>query len=448
MPGKKRHKIVSNSQIMAFGFLMVILSGAVLLMMPIASKTGTFTNFLDCLFTSVSATCVTGLVVVDTFAHWTLFGQIVILLMIQIGGLGIITISAMLYLFFRQRIGLNMRNLIQESTFSLQLGGVVKSLKKIIRRALIFEGIGAVLLSTQFIPKLGIARGIWYGVFHSVSAFCNAGFDLMGRYEEYSSLTMFVDNPVVNFTIMGLILTGGLGFIVWEEIAHKKFNFRKYSLHSKLVLILTVVFVLGGTFLFLLFENDNLFAGMPPGQKFMAAMFASVTPRTAGFNTTDLGAMTDGSVFLTYVFMFIGGNSGSTAGGIKITTAAVIFAYIFASLRSVPGVHIMKRRISQENINTASMVLGLNIGLIVSALLVISAFQSLPIGDLLFEVFSGMGTVGLSTGITRSLVPVSKIVLMILMFSGRIGTVTFALSFKGRRKNEVINYPEERINVG
>ena len=427
---------------------MVILSGAVLLMLPIASKTGTSTNFLDCLFTSVSATCVTGLVVVDTFAHWTLFGQIVILLMIQIGGLGIITISAMLYLFFRQRIGLNMRNLIQESTFSLQLGGVVKSLKKIIRRALIFEGIGAVLLSTQFIPKLGIARGIWYGVFHSISAFCNAGFDLMGRYEEYSSLTMFVDNPVVNFTIMGLILTGGLGFIVWEEIAHKKFNFRKYSLHSKLVLILTVVFVLGGTCLFLLFENDNLFAGMPPGQKFMAAMFASVTPRTAGFNTTDLGAMTDGSIFLTCVFMFIGGNSGSTAGGIKITTAAVIFAYIFASLRSAPGVHIMKRRISQENINTASIVLGLNIGLIVSALLVISAFQSLPIGDLLLEVFSGMGTVGLSTGITRSLVPVSKIVLMILMFSGRIGTVTFALSFRGRRKNEVINYPEERINVG
>ena len=433
---------------MAFGFLMVILSGAVLLMMPIASKTGTSTNFLDCLFTSVSATCVTGLVVVDTFAHWTLFGQIVILLMIQIGGLGIITISAMLYLFFRQRIGLNMRNLIQESTFSLQLGGVVKSLKKIIRRALIFEGIGAVLLSTQFIPKLGIARGIWYGVFHSISAFCNAGFDLMGRYEEYSSLTMFVDNPVVNFTIMGLIMTGGLGFIVWEEIAHKKFNFRKYSLHSKLVLILTVVFVLGGTVLFLLFENDNLFAGMPPGQKFMAAMFASVTPRTAGFNTTDLGAMTDGSVFLTCVFMFIGGNSGSTAGGIKITTAAVIFAYIFSSLRSAPGVHIMKRRISQENINTASMVLGLNIGLIVLAMLVISAFQSLPIGDLLLEVFSGMGTVGLSTGITRSLVPVSKIVLMILMFSGRIGTVTFALSFRGRRKNEVINYPEERINVG
>ena len=448
MPGKKRHKIVSNSQIMAFGFLMVILSGAVLLMMPIASKTGTSTNFLDCLFTSVSATCVTGLVVVDTFAHWTLFGQIVILLMIQIGGLGIITISAMLYLFFRQRIGLNMRNLIQESTFSLQLGGVVKSLKKIIRRALIFEGIGAVLLSTQFIPKLGIARGIWYGVFHSISAFCNAGFDLMGRYEEYSSLTMFVDNPVVNFTIMGLIMTGGLGFIVWEEIAHKKFNFRKYSLHSKLVLILTVVFVLGGTVLFLLFENDNLFAGMPPGQKFMAAMFASVTPRTAGFNTTDLGAMTDGSVFLTCVFMFIGGNSGSTAGGIKITTAAVIFAYIFSSLRSASGVHIMKRRISQENINTASMVLGLNIGLIVLAMLVISAFQSLPIGDLLLEVFSGMGTVGLSTGITRSLVPVSKIVLMILMFSGRIGTVTFALSFRGRRKNEVINYPEERINVG
>ena len=448
MPKKKKQKIVSNSQIMAFGFLLVILVGTLLLMLPIASKSGTSTNFLDCLFTSVSATCVTGLVVVDTFSHWTIFGQIVILLMIQIGGLGIITISAMLYIFFNHRIGLNMRHLIQESTFSLGLGGIVKSLKKIIRRALIFEGIGAILLSTQFIPKLGLIEGIWYGIFHSVSAFCNAGFDLMGRYEQYSSLTMFVDNPVVNFTIMGLILTGGLGFIVWEEIAQKKWKFKKYSLHAKLVLILTVVFVFGGAALFLLFENNNLFAGMNPWQKFMASMFASVTPRTAGFNTTDLASMTDGSVFLTCLFMFIGGNPGSTAGGIKITTVAVIFAYIFASLTNAQCVHLMKRRISQENINTASMVLGLNIGLIVLALLTISAFQAFPIGDLLLEVFSGMGTVGLSTGITRSLLPISKVVLMILMFSGRIGTVTFALSFRGRKKKEVINYPEERINVG
>lgn len=447
MKSKKKH-IVSNAQTMALGFLIVILAGTFLLMLPISSKEGIVTNFLDCMFTSVSATCVTGLVVVDTYTHWSHFGQVVILILIQIGGLGFITISAMLYLFFKKKIGLNMRNLIQESTFSMQLGGIVKMVKKIIIRTIIFESVGAALLATQFIPRLGVAKGIWYGVFHSISAFCNAGFDLMGRYEKYSSLVLFADNTVINFTIIGLIITGGLGFIVWEEIAQKKFAFKKYSLHSKVVILTTFILIVLGTVLYIIFENDNLFSNMSWWDKFLAGLFASVTPRTAGFNTTDLATMTHASMLLTCIFMFVGGSSGSTAGGIKTTTLVVMGAYIWSSLTNAPGVRLFGRRVSDENIKTASMVFGFNVGGIMVALLIIAAFQTFDMGHLLMEVFSAMGTVGLSAGITREMLPISKVVLMILMFSGRIGTVTFALSLRGKKKPALVNYPEEQINIG
>ncbi len=448
MPASRKKRGMSHAQIMAVGFIIVIMSGALLLMLPVASKSGQVTHFMDALFTAVSAGCVTGLVVEDTFTHWTMFGQIVILCMIQVGGLGVITISALVYRIFGQRIGLNMRNMIQESTYAFQLGGIVKSLQRIFKRTFIIEGIGAALLSIRFIPMFGVGRGIWYGVFHSISAFCNAGFDLMGRFEQYSSLTRVYDDPLINFTIMGLILVGGLGFVVWDDIVNNRFRIKRYSLHSKVVLIMTVVLTAIGTILFLIFERDNLFAGMSPGQSFMSAMFAAVTPRTAGFNTTDLGGMTQAGKLLTCLLMFIGGNSGSTAGGIKTTTVIVMGAYILSNLTRSPGVHILKRRIGDENIKMASMVFGLNITLIISALLIISACQALPMDDLLLEVFSAMGTVGLSAGLTRALLPVSRIVLMLLMFAGRVGTVTFAVSFRGNRRQAYINYPEEKINVG
>ena len=448
MAGIRRKKGMSHAQIMALGFIMVIMAGTFLLMLPIASKTGTSTHFFDCLFTSVSATCVTGLVVVDTFNHWTLFGQIVILVMIQIGGLGIITISAIVYTVFRRRIGLNMRNMIQESIYAFQLDGITNTLKRIFRRTIIIEMIGAAILCSRFIPQLGVAKGIWYGIFHSISAFCNAGFDLMGRFGAYSSLTTVKNDPVILITLMALVLIGGLGFVVWDDIIDKKFKIRKYSLHSKVVLIMLVSLVAGGTVLYLIFERDNLFAGMSPGERLLSAVFASVTPRTAGFNSIDVEGMTQASKILTCILMFIGGNSGSTAGGIKTTTVVVMGAYIFSSLARTTGTNVLKRRIGDENIKTASMVFGLNLSILVSALLVISCVQRLPLDDVLLEVFSAMGTVGLSAGITRSLLPVSKIILMIMMFSGRIGTVTFAVTFKSNKRKAFIKYPEERINVG
>ncbi len=448
MASSARKKGLSHAQIMAMGFILVIMSGTFLLMLPFASKTGQVTHFMDALFTSVSASCVTGLVVMDTFTHWTLFGQIVILCMIQVGGLGVITISAIVYSVFGQRIGLNMRNMIQESTYAFQLGGIVKSLQRIFRRTFIIEGIGAILLSIRFIPMMGVGKGIWYGVFHSISAFCNAGFDLFGRFEQYSSLTRVYDDPLVNFTIIGLILVGGLGFVVWDDIVEKGLRFKKYSLHSKVVLIMLAVLTGVGTLLFIVFEHNNLFEGMSPGQMIMSALFAAVTPRTAGFNTTDLATMSQAGKFLTCLYMFIGGNSGSTAGGIKTTTVVVMGAYILSNLTRSTGVHIMKRRIGDENIKMASMVFGLNITLIVTALIIISSLQTLPMDNLLLEVFSAMGTVGLSAGLTRSLLPASRIVIMLLMFAGRVGTVTFAVSFRGNRRQPYIKYPEEKINVG
>ena len=448
MPKAARRKGLSHAQIMALGFIIVIMTGTFLLMLPFASKTGQVTHFMDALFTSVSASCVTGLVIADTFTHWTLFGQIVILCMIQVGGLGVITMSAIVYRIFGQRIGLNMRNMIQESTYAFQLDGIVKSLQRIFFRTLIIEAVGAVLLSIRFIPMLGVGRGIWYGVFHSISAFCNAGFDLMGKFEQYSSLTHVYNDPLINFTVIGLILVGGLGFVVWDDIVANKLRFRKYSLHSKVVIIMLGILTGIGTVLFLIFEHNNLFAGMSPGQMFMSALFAAVTPRTAGFNTTDLATMTQGGKLLTCLLMFIGGNSGSTAGGIKTTTVVVMFAYILSNLTRSTGVHIMKRRIGDENIKMTSMVFGLNTGLIIVALLIISGIQRLPMDNLLLEVFSAMGTVGLSAGLTRAMLPASRIVLMLLMFAGRVGTVTFAVSLRGNKRQPYIKYPEEKINVG
>ena len=308
--------------------------------------------------------------------------------------------------------------------------------------------IGAAILCSRFIPQLGVAKGIWYGIFHSISAFCNAGFDLMGRFGAFSSLTTVRNDPVILITLMALVLIGGLGFVVWDDIIDKKFKIRKYSLHSKVVLIMLGVLVAGGTVLYLIFEHDNLFAGMAPGERLLSAVFASVTPRTAGFNSIDVEGMTQASKILTCILMFIGGNSGSTAGGIKTTTIVVMGAYIFSSLARTTGTNVLKRRIGDENIKTASMVFGLNLTILVSALLVISCVQRLPLDDVLLEVFSAMGTVGLSAGITRSLLPVSKIILMIMMFSGRIGTVTFAVTFKSNKRKAFIKYPEERINVG
>lgn len=442
----ERH--MSHAQIMAMGFFLVIAIGTVLLMLPISSRSGAWTNPVSALFTAASATCVTGLVVVETYQYWSIFGQLVILVMIQMGGLGFITVGVLFSIFLKQKIGLERRNLIQESISAITLSGVVKLVKKIIKGTIFFEAAGAVVLAIRFIPHMGIIKGVYNGVFHSISAFCNAGFDLMGRNEAYSSLTAYSDDVLVNITIMGLIVAGGLGFIVWEELKTKKLHFKKYSLHTKIVVSSTLVLITGGAVLYWIFEKDNVMQGMTWHETLLTSLFASVTTRTAGYNTIDLGMMTQASKLLTVVLMFIGGSPGSTAGGIKTTTLVVMIVYIWSNLRNASGCNIFGRRIGDEDIKKASMVVGLNLMLAVLAMVFISAVQQFEVEDLMLEVFSAIGTVGLSTGITRQLTLVPQIIIIILMYCGRIGSMTFALTFTYKKESALVQYPEERINVG
>ncbi len=446
---KKSQRIFfTHARKIALGFFLIIIVGTLLLMLPISSRSGEWTSLVNALFTATSATCVTGLVVFDTYQYWSIFGQLIIIVLIQIGGLGFITFGVGFSMFLKRKIGLARRNLIQESVSALKLAGVVKLVKKIIIGTAIFEGIGAVLLAIRFVPKMGLLVGIYNAVFHSISAFCNAGFDLMGRYEQYSSLTVYSSDIVINITIMLLIIIGGLGFIVWDDIWHNRLNFKKYSLHSKIVLISTTVLVFGSAILFGIFENNNLMQNMNPLEKVLASLFASVTARTAGFNTIDLGAMTQSSKLLTDVLMFIGGSPGSTAGGVKTTSIVVMIFYIGANLRGIQGVNILGRRISEEDVKKASVVIGINLGMAVIALIAITASQNVNMDDLLREVFSAIATVGLSTGVTRQLTVSSKLVIIFLMYCGRIGSTTFATSFIGNKRRAPIQYPEERINVG
>ena len=443
-----RKRTLSRAQIIAFGFAVVILSGTFMLMLPIASKDGAWTSFIDALFTSTSATCVTGLIIADTFTKWTLFGQLILLILIQIGGLGVITITGLLYIMTRRKFSINMRGLIQDTVFSEGLGDTSQQIKSILRRAFLIEGVGAVVLMTQFIPEFGFARGFYYGIFHAISTFCNAGFDLMGIIGQYSSMTSMVYNPVVIYTLIALIILGGLGFIVWDDIIRHGLHYKKYSLHTRIVIVANIILIAVGTFLFILFENDGVFSGMDPATMFNNALFASITPRTAGINIVDLGSMSQESKLLTSVFMFVGGNPGSTAGGVKVTTVVVMGAYVICHLIGTNGVHIMKRRIDEDNINNAALVFGLNVMLIATSMIVISAIQPVALDSLMLEVFSAMGTVGLSTGLTRELLQPSLIVLIMLMFIGRIGTVTFALSFTNKKNKMILSYPVENVNVG
>ena len=443
--GKKR---LSQTQFIILGFLIIIVVGTFLLMFPISSADGSFTSFADCVFTAVSATCVTGLVVVDTFTHWSVFGQIVILCLIQVGGLGFITIGVMFSMILRRRIGLKTRGLLQESVNTLKIGGIIKLTKKIIKGTLLIEGIGALILGIRFSFDYGPLRGMYYGLFHSVSAFCNAGFDLMGINEPYCSLTRYVGDPFVNITVMALIIIGGIGFIVWDDITTNKLNFKKYMLQTKVVLVTTAVLVLGGGLLFFATEFNNTMAGMNPGTRILASLFSSVTARTAGFNTVDTAALTGGSKILTVVLMFIGGSPGSTAGGIKTTTIFVLLINLFSGISTGKGGSVFKRRFEEDAVRKASFVFLLNLLLGLVACFIILAVNNLAFEDVVFEVFSAIGTVGMSTGITRDLNIVSRVIIMILMFCGRIGSLSFALSFMQNKKSAPVYYPSENISIG
>ncbi len=444
----KKRKGLTQLQIIALGFFLIIVTGTVLLLLPFSTKEGN-TTLLDAAFTAVSASCVTGLVVKDTYTHWTLFGQLVILTLIQIGGLGFVSIGIAFSLAFRRKVSLKDRTILQESISSLQLAGGVKLVKLIIKGTILFEGLGAILLSFRFVPEYGFFRGIYFAIFISVSAFCNGGFDIFGYKEEYSSLVSYAGDGLVILTVTALILIGGIGFIVWEDILAHRNSCRRYLLHTKMVLISTLVLVVGGTVAFWIIEKDNLLQNMNLWDSFLGALFSAVTPRTAGFNSIDTGALSAAGKMLTVIFMFVGGCPGSTAGGIKTTTLVVLLAYTISSLKNEKDCNILKRRIGSETIKKACTVLVLNLSLALCGAVIIMTWHPLiPQSDVLFEVFSAIGTAGMSTGITRSLDGVPKIILMFLMYLGRVGSLTFALSFVKSRVGSEIRYPEGKVNVG
>lgn len=447
MFAKIRNRL-TRTQWIAVGFLIIILCGTFLLLLPVSNREPGGTDFLSALFTATSATCVTGLVVVDTYQHWSLFGQLVILLMIQVGGLGFVTIGVTILLMMGKKISLADRGLLKDSVNTLELGGIVRLAKLIVKGTFLIEGAGAVLFSIRFIPELGWIRGIYYGIFHSVSAFCNAGFDLMGRFEAYSSLTRYVDDWLVNLTAAALILVGGLGFVVWRDLYKNRLCFRKYTLHTKMVLTALAVLVVVPAILFWLLERHGVLEGMSASDQFLGAFFAAVTPRTAGFNTTDVAGLSDAGKLLTLVLMLIGGNPGSTAGGVKTTTVMVLLFYIVSMIQHRDGVNVYGRRLENGMIEKAAVVFTLTLSMAVGASFLICAVDRLPLTDVLLETFSAVDTVGMSTGITRDTGAFSRIILILLMYCGRIGSLSFALAFTDRRRKSSVRQPVERINIG
>lgn len=449
MPNKKKIRF-SYPKIISFGFFCLIAVGTLLLMLPISSRDGQSAGFLTSLFTSTSASCVTGLVVADTYTQWSLFGQIVIIGLIQVGGLGFMTILTLFSFLLRRRIGLTERTLLRESINTMYIGGIIRLAKKILIGTLLIEGTGAILLAFRFIPKMGFWSGLFNSVFTSISAFCNAGFDLMGRYEQYSSYVTMQNDVLINFVIMALILIGGIGFFVWDDISVNKFRFKKYKLHTKIVLCVTIGLTLLGTVSFFILERHSAsMEGMNTWQRIMASMFSSVTPRTAGFNTIDTASLTSGSKLLTVVLMFIGGSPGSTAGGIKTTSFAIILICVWANCRNKSGANVFKRRLEPNALSQAASIVTINLLFALSACLLIAAAQpEVLLGDLMVEVFSAVGTVGMSTGVTRELESFARVVLVLLMYAGRVGSLSFALLFTEKRAKGTLQLPQEKVNIG
>lgn len=439
---------LTYTQIIVLFFAVVIATGTLLLCLPVASKSREWTPLLDCAFTATSATCVTGLVVYDTFTHWSLFGQLVILSMIQIGGLGLMTVITAFSVFAKRKISLYERKLLMQSAGTFRSSGIIKLLKQIITITAICEGTGAVLLATRFCPELGITEGLYYSVFHAVSAFCNAGFDLMGRFGEFSSLTPFYSDVALNLTVASLIVAGGLGFIVWQDIITNKFSLKKYSVHSKIVIITTAALLLGGWLLYFVFEKNASLSSLSTGEKILASLFQSVSSRTAGFNTVPLNKLSGAGVILMSVLMLIGGSPGSTAGGIKTTTVAVMVIELIAAAKGNKDTVVFKRKLEDDTVKRAGAIISVYLMAVVISVAAICAVENLPLSDVLFEVASGAGTVGLTVGITSTLSGFSHIILMLLMFGGRIGGLTLVIAFAERREHAKLTRPTEKILIG
>ncbi|WP_066504266.1 TrkH family potassium uptake protein [Abyssisolibacter fermentans] len=438
---------LNPAQVLVLGFGALILIGATFLNLPVASVNGKSIGFIDALFTSASAVCVTGLVVVNTAAHWSMFGKIVILILIQVGGLGFMTMATLVALILGRKITLKDRLIIQEELNQFTLSGLVKLTKYVIVSTIMLESLGAFFLSLKFIPIYGPSTGIWFGIFHAISAFCNAGFDLIG-----SSMEPFVDSPIVNITIGLLVIIGGLGYTVYIDITTQK-NYKRYSLHTKLVLIVTAILLVIGFFaiFFLEYNNPDTLGSLSFGGKLMAALFQSIVPRTAGFNSINMGAVTSTSAFIIIILMFIGGSPGSTAGGIKTTSIGAIVLAIISVVRGKNDVEILKRRISIELVFRALAVTGIAFCIVSIVTMILTITESgASFLDIVFETVSAFATVGLSRGITPSLTIIGRLVITITMFIGRLGPLTMAFAFAKKRNNNkgVYRYAEERIIVG
>ena len=440
----KLTKRLSSFQIILFGFAVVIVIGALLLMLPISSQSRTVTPFIDTLFTSTSAVCVTGLIVYDTATHWSLFGQAIILLLIQIGGMGVVTIAVSFALLFRKKIGLFGRGTMKEAISAPDVGGIVKLTGFILKGIFLIEFIGAVFLFPVFCGEFGLGKGFWMAIFHSISAFCNAGFDLMGTTEKFSSLTSFTGNSIINITIMLLILIGGIGFLTWEDILKHKWRIKKYRMQSKVVLLISMILILVPSVYFFFFE----FSSMPMKERIFASLFQTVTPRTAGFNTVDLGLISEVGIMLMIILMLIGGSSGSTAGGMKMTTLSVLFASTFSVFKKKDNAELMKRRIDDDTVKNATAILLMYLTLFLLGGMLISAIEDLPLLTCFYESASAVATVGLTLGITPTLSIASKIILIVSMYFGRVGGLTLVYATMRGTKKNISKYPLDKISVG
>lgn len=440
---------LTATKIIVFGYLLIILCGAMLLMLPVSTRTGNMTGFLDALFTATSATCVTGLVVFDTATYWSGFGHAVLLALIQIGGLGFITMAIMVAVFSRRRIGLKSRFLMQESIAAPQMGGIVRLTRFVFAVTLAVEAIGAVLLAIRFVPVFGLGKGIWYGIFHAVSAFCNAGFDLMGEYSgPFSSLTAFSGDWVINLTIIVLIVFGGLGFFVWENLWLHRRDSRHFSLQTKIVLLTTMVLIFVPAALLFLFQNGQVAGSAGRGTQALAALFQSVTTRTAGFNTVALDGLQPNSQLMLILLMLIGGSPGSTAGGIKTTTLVVLLLCVRASLRREDALECFGRRIDHSVLKSAVTIASSYTLLTLFGAMALCQFDGVPMMAAIFETSSAVATVGLSLGLTPALSAASHMILIFLMFFGRVGCLTLLYAITESQMHSLSRMPLEKIAVG
>ena len=439
LPKKK----LTSFQIIILGFFGVILLGTLLLMLPLSSKDGCATPLLDALFTSTSAVCVTGLVLYDTATYWSAFGQLVILLLIQIGGMGVITVAAAFAMISGRKISLMQRSTMQEAISAPKVGGIVRLTSFIIKTTLLMELLGAAAMTLVFCRDFG-AKGVWMALFHSISAFCNAGFDLMGTRTPFSSLTSYAAQPVINLVIVLLIIVGGIGFLTWDDIRSNRLHIHRYRMQSKIILCTTALLLAVPAVYFFCFE----FVTLPTKERVLTSLFQSVTPRTAGFNTVDLGSLSEAGQCITIVLMLIGGSPGSTAGGMKTTTVAVLFATAISTFRRQESAHFFGRRVDDDVVKNAVTILIMYLALFFFGGLTISIVEDLPILTCLFEAASAVGTVGLSLGITSGLGMASKLILITLMFCGRVGGLTLIFAALSGTQKNVSKFPREKVTVG